>query len=256
MHGDRRPSMINLRVWRVESLMVLDCIMIKRGPLRCLWKDEMCYWAKSRTESAFQSVNWGLFHLIILLIIFGLVFSFKLWYIFSIFFLGKFIGILVENRLGYHPRRWSRETCWVRKLTSLNIYWEAWLNFFLFFIFTIHGYSKCHEQVIWLKGVFSCVKDQIKGWCVCNRTNSVIFVCFLFCFSYFFFRKNVSFRKERKILCGEQCSCLLLIRDKDIKLPLYVLLWKLAWNKKKQANKICFGEMIHDNSKLKNKRDH
>ena len=96
----------------------------------------------------------------------------------------------------------------------------------LFFIFTIHGYSKCHEQIIWLKGVFSCVKDQIKGWCVCNRTNSVIFVCFCFVF-LIFFRKNVSFRKERKILCGEQCSCLLLTRS------LYVLLWKLAWNKKK-----------------------
>ena len=110
-----------------------------------------------------------------------------------------------------------------------------------FFILTIHGYSKCHEQIIWLKGVFSCVKDQIKDWCVCNRTNSVIFVCFCFVFLIFFW-KNVSFCKERQILCGEQYSCLLLIRDNDIKRSLYVLLWKLAWNKKKERTKPILGK--------------
>ena len=87
--------------------------------------------------------------------------------------------------------------------------------------------------------IFLC-EDQITGWCVCNRTNSVIFVCFFVLFFLFFFRKNVSFRKERKILCGEQYSCLLLIRDKDIKCFLYVLLWKLAWNKKKISEQNLF----------------
>lgn len=121
--------------------------------------------------------------------------------------------------------------------------------FSFFFIFTIHGYSKCYEQIIWLKGVFSCVKDQIKGWCVCNRTYSVIFVCFCFVF-LIFFRKNVSFRKERKILCGEQCSCLLLTRS------LYVLLWKLAWNKKNTSEQNLFWGSDSWQLKLKKKRDH
>ena len=69
---------------------------------------------------------------------------------------------------------------------------------------------------------------------------TVLIALFLFCFSYFF-SKNVSFRKERKILCGEQYSCLLLIRDKDIKRSLYVLLWKLAWNKKKSEQNLSWG---------------
>ena len=67
--------------------------------------------------------------------------------------------------------------------------------FSFFFILTIHGYSKCHEQIIWLKGVFSCVKDQIKGWCVCNRTNNVIFVGFLF---FLFFSKKCLFSQRTK----------------------------------------------------------
>ena len=158
----------------------------------------MCYWAKSRTESAFQSVNWGLFHLIILLIIFGLVFPFKLWQIFSTFFLGKFIRVLVENRPGCNPRRWSRETCWVRKLTSLNIYGETRFNFFSFFIFTICGYSKCHEQIIWLKGVFSFVKIKLRAGVSATVLIALFLFVFLFCFSYFFFEKMSLFAKNER----------------------------------------------------------
>ena len=41
------------------------------------------------------------------------------------------------------------------------------------------------------------MKDQIKGWCVCNRTYSVIFVCFCFVFLIFFSKKCL-FSKRTK----------------------------------------------------------
>ena len=41
------------------------------------------------------------------------------------------------------------------------------------------------------------MKDQIKDWCVCNRTNSVIFVCFCFVFVVFFFKMSLFAKNER-----------------------------------------------------------
>lgn len=225
--------------------MVFVCIMYNNDKERSNIIYEMCYWTKSHIESAIQSLNCGLFHLILLLIIFGLVFPCNYGKYFPSFFLGKLIGILVENRLWYTAREWPCETCSVRKLTSLNIYWEA--RSILFFIFTMHGYSKCHEQMIWLKGVFSCVEDQIKSWCVWNLTNSVLFVCLFFVLLFFlFFWINVSCR-------GEPRSCLLisclLIRNKDVKCSPNVLLWKLAQNKQKSKQNLFWGS---ESCQLKN----
>ena len=189
-------------------------IMIKRGPIWCFWKDEMCYWTKSHTEPAIKSVNWGFFHLIILLIIFGLVFPLKYGKYFPPFFLGKFIGILVEKRHRYTPGRWSCGTCCVRKLTSLNIYWEARLLFFFSYLLSMVTLNVTSK---WFDYKASFPVWRIKSRADVSATVLIVFCLFIFCFVFPFFWINVSFCGEQKILCGEQSSCLFLIRDENIK---------------------------------------
>ena len=80
--------------------MVFVCIMYNNDKERSNIIYEMCYWTKSHIESAIQSLNCGLFHLILLLIIFGLVFPCNYGKFFHLFFLGNLSEFLSRTGSG------------------------------------------------------------------------------------------------------------------------------------------------------------